>query len=251
MGVQCVDCVAAAASAAPVVRTTFGGRARAGRPVVTLTLIGICVGVYLLQLAGGRSVTNDLLFYPPLGGVQPWRFVSAAFLHSPGSFLHVAFNMYVLYLTGPSLEAALGRARFTALYLVAALGGSVGYLLLWTPVQPGTVGASGAVFGLFGALLVLQRRLRLDLRQTLVIVGINAVLGFVVPGIAWQAHLGGFVVGAAVGAIMAYAPAPQSSRDAAGLRRRTAVQVGGTAAVVVVLVVASWLWLSARGFLPG
>ncbi len=234
----------------PSTRTVFGGRAWSGRPVVTLTLIGTCVAVYLLQIAGGASITDDLLFYPPIGGFEPWRFLTAAFLHSPSSFLHIAFNMYVLYLTGPSLEAAMGRVRFAALYLVAALGGSVGYLLLWTPDQPGTVGASGAVFGMFGALLVLQRRLKLDLRQTLVIVGLNAALGFVVPGIAWQAHLGGFLVGAAVGAIMAYAPAPKDSRDAQGQVRRTAVQGGGTAAVVVVLVVVSTTWLGARGLLP-
>ncbi len=246
---QCVDCVAAGAAATPVRRTVFGGRAADGRPVITLTIIGVCVVAYLLQLVVGRGLTNDLLFYPPLGGVEPWRFLTAAFLHAPSSFLHIALNMYVLYLTGPSLEAALGRVRFAALYLVAAFGGSVGYLLLWNPTLPGTVGASGAVFGLFGALLVLQRRLRLDLRQTLVIVGINAALGFFVPGIAWQAHLGGFVVGAAVGAVMMFAPRPQDARDRAGAVRRTAVQAGGTVLVVAVLVVVSLLWLGARGLL--
>ena len=248
MGVQCVDCVADAARQAPVQRTVLGGRVRPGRPVVTLVLIGLCALTYLLQVvsggAGAGLVTQLLVFYPPLGAVEPWRFLTAAFLH--GSLFHIALNMYVLYLTGPYLEQALGRWRFALLYLVSALGGSVGYLLLYGAGDPGTVGASGAVFGLFGAMLVLQRRLRLPLRQTAVIVGLNVVLGFAIPGIAWQAHLGGLATGAALGAVMAFAPAPRGSR---GPARRTAVQAAGSALVVAVLVAAAVARLGAIGLL--
>ena len=251
MGVQCVDCVAEAARQAPVQRTVLGGLARPGRPVVTLTLIGLCVVTYLLQGvtggAGAGLVTQYLAFYPPLAAAEPWTFLTAAFLH--GSLFHIALNMYVLYLTGPYLERALGRWRFALLYLVSALGGSAGYLLLYGPGEPGTVGASGAVFGLFGAMLVLQRRLRLPLRQTAIIIGLNVVLGLVIPGIAWQAHLGGLVTGAALGAVMAFAPAPGDGRDRAGASRRTVVQVGGSLLVLAVLVAASVARLTAIGAL--
>ena len=251
MGVQCVDCVAQAARQAPVQRTVLGGLARPGRPAVTLTLIGLCVVTYLLQGvtggAGAGLVTRLLVFYPPLAAVEPWTFLTAAFLH--GSLFHIAVNMYVLYLTGPYLERALGRWRFALVYLVSALGGSVGYLLLYGAGDPGTVGASGAVFGLFGAMLVLQRRMRLPLRQTAIIIGLNVVVGFAIPGIAWQAHLGGLATGAALGAVMAFAPAPHDARDRAGASRRTAVQVAGSVAVLVVLAVAAVARLGSIGAL--
>ena len=251
VGVQCVDCVARAAREAPVQRTVLGALVRPGRPVVTLTLIGLCVLTYLLQVITGGAdaglVTQLLVFYPPLGAAEPWRFLTAAFLH--GSLFHIALNMYVLYLTGPYLEQALGRWRFALLYLVSALGGSVGYLLLYGLGQPGTVGASGAVFGLFGAMLVLQRRLRLPLRQISIVIGLNLVVGFLFPGIAWQAHLGGLVTGAALGAVMALVPAPRDGRGSAGAARRTALQVGGSAVVVAVLVAASAAGLISIGAL--
>lgn len=237
MGVQCVDCVAEAARAAPVTRTAFGGRVRGGRPVVTYAVMGACVALYLLQQVGGGLVLQLLAFFPVLAGEQPWRFVTAAFLHSPSNLLHIAFNLYALYLTGPYLEQVLGRLRFAALYLVSAFGGSVGYLLIAGPTAGPTVGASGAVFGLFGALLVVQRRLGRQTGQIVGVLVVNGVLGFVLPGIAWQAHLGGLLTGAAVAAVMVAAPAPGVPRDPRGAARRSAVQAAGTVAVTTVLVV--------------
>jgi membrane associated rhomboid family serine protease len=119
--------------------------------------------------------------------------------------------MYMLWMFGQALEPLLGRIRFLALYLLAAVGGSVGYLLLtpaYTPGQPlaGVVGASGAIFGLFGAMLVVQRHRGGDTKQLWVLIAINGVIGFIVPQIAWQAHLGGLVTGAACAAAIAYAP---------------------------------------------
>jgi membrane associated rhomboid family serine protease len=230
VGVQCVDCVREAARAMPTVRTTLGGRARGGRPVVTLTVIGLCVASYLLQrLVPGW--TAQWAFFPFAGEVEPWRFLTAAFLHSTGGFLHILFNMYALWLVGPYLEQTLGRWRFVALYVLAAIGGQVGVTLLASPLEPawftGVVGASGAVFGLFGAILVVLRRLGRDARQILVFLAINGALGFVVPGIAWQAHLGGLLTGVALGAAYAYAPR----------ERRDAVAVSATAATAVLLVV--------------
>jgi membrane associated rhomboid family serine protease len=236
VGVQCVDCVAEAARAAPVTRTAFGGRVRGGRPAVTFAVMGACVVLYLLQQAGGGLVLRLLAFFPALAGEQPWRFVTAAFLHSPSNLLHIAFNLYALYLTGPYLEQVLGRLRFAALYLVAAFGGSVGYLLIAGLDAPPTVGASGAVFGLFGALLVVQRRLGRQTGQIVGVLVVNGVLGFALPNVAWEAHLGGLLTGAAVAAVMVGAPAPGVPRDRRGAARRSAVQAVGTLAVAALLV---------------
>ncbi|WP_416220806.1 rhomboid family intramembrane serine protease [Cellulomonas sp. S1-8] len=203
-----MDCVAEAARTAPEGRTVFGGRVRGGRPVVTLTLIALCAVSYVLQLTV-TGWTSQWAFSPVAGAFEPWRFLTAAFLHSPGQIFHILFNMIALYMVGPYLESTLGRARFATLYLVSALGGSVGAVLLapatdtWTTAM---VGASGAVFGMFGAVLVVLRRLGRDAGPIIGILVLNGVLGFVLPGIAWQAHLGGLVVGAALGAAYAYAP---------------------------------------------
>ena len=137
--------------------------------------------------------------------------------------------MYALWVMGSYLEPMLGRARFVAIYLLSALGGSVMYLLLSTPPSAaqiatgdygmwwtGAVGASGAVFGLFGAFLVLQRRLGRSSAGMYVIIGINAVIGFVIPGIAWQAHLGGLLTGAGVAAAIAYSGRNRGPLAAAG-----------------------------------
>ncbi|GAB3158090.1 hypothetical protein GCM10027059_02180 [Myceligenerans halotolerans] len=202
-----------AAKRAPRVTTTLGGDARTERPVVTYTIIGMCVVSFLLQLVPGLGWTERWLFLPAAGEVEPWRFLTVAFLHSTGMLLHIAFNMYALYITGQFLEPLLGRARFVALCALSAIGGSVGFLLFagvpgffgvsW---MQGTVGASGMVFGLFGAMLPVLRRLGRSAGQIVVLLAINGVLGFVVDGIAWQAHLGGLVTGLAIGAAFAFAP---------------------------------------------
>jgi membrane associated rhomboid family serine protease len=233
VGVQCIDCVRQQTRGARQPRTTFGGRVSGERPTVTLTLIGACVAMFVLQQIPGLGITSQFAFYPILADMQPWRFLTAAFLHSPSWFLHIAFNMYALWLLGPYLEGLLGRLRFAVLYLVSALGGSVGYLLLADPlgrswVTP-TVGASGAVFGLFGAIVVVNRRLGRQMNQILVVIAINGVIGFLVPGIAWQAHLGGLVTGAAVAGTLAYAPRV----------RRNAVQLAGVGGITALLVLTS------------
>lgn len=232
VGVQCVDCVRESSSGTRQARTTFGGRMGDGRPLVTWTLMALCGLAYVAQRLPGLDVTNQFAFAGVVAEAEPWRFLTAAFLHAPGFVFHILLNMYALYLIGPYLEDLFGRARFLSLYLVAAFGGSVGYLLLAPPEQ-GTVGASGAVFGLFGALAVVQRKLGRDLGQILVLIAINTAFGFIIDGIAWQAHLGGLVTGAAVAAVLAYAPR----------ERRNAVQAGGLAVIGLVLVVAAVLGL--------
>lgn len=251
VGVQCVDCVREGAKTVRQGRTIFGGDVAAigGRPIVTMTIIAICVAVFVGQLAV-PSLTNDVAFAPYLGDTEPWRFLTSAFAHAPRNFLHIGFNMYALWMMGQYLEPMLGRARFAALYLISAFGGSVVYLLLAFPHtvdelnrgdygswETAAVGASGAVFGLFGAFLILQRRLGRSAATMYATIGINAVIGFVVPGIAWQAHLGGFLVGIACAAVFAYLG---KRPDGGGTQRASfSIHWLALAGITVVLVVLS------------
>lgn len=221
-------------------RTQFGARVSTdGRPVVTVTIIVIAAAVWLLQQVS-PLVTRELAFVPVLAAAEPWRFLTAAFAHSPSQVLHILFNMFALWQIGQYLEPLLGRLRFAILYLVSAFGGSVGVLLLAAPptdlgaltdgnwVTP-VVGASGAVFGLFGALLMLNRHLGRSSGPMFGVLAVNAVLGFVVPGIAWQAHLGGVLTGVALaGAITATA-----------LQARRRLQLPALAAVLGLILIAA------------
>ena len=245
VGVHCVDCVEQAARSSRPAQTVFGGRVRGDRPIVTFWIIGLCVASYVLQLTV-PGWTQRWWFSPIEGASQPWRFLTAAFLHSPSFLLHIVFNMIALWSVGPYLEATLGRARYLTLYLVAAVGGSVGMVVLAPALgtsgwYTAAVGASGAVFGLFGAVLVVLRRLGRFAGGILGIIVINGVLSFVVPGIAWQAHLGGLVTGALLGAAYAYAPRGRQHLVSA---LATLVVVGG-------LVASTLVTYAQAGLLPG
>jgi membrane associated rhomboid family serine protease len=225
VGIQCVDCVREAARSAPVRHTPFGGALGSGKPVVTYVIIALCALVYLLEWVPGLDVQSALWYAPVYTEFQPWRLLTAAFVHSQNFLPHILFNMYALWIMGRALEPALGRLRFAVLFLISAFAGSVGVLLL-APLNVPVVGASGAIFGLFGALFVIQRQRGGDVRQIIVLIVINAALGFLVPGIAWQAHLGGLVAGSVGAAILVYAPKGP---------RRNMMQWGGLAILLLVL----------------
>ena len=202
-----------------------------GRPVVTYAIIAITAFAFLLGLIPGFGdlVRGSLLFwapsiYPTLPvPFQPWTVLTVALVHS--SFWHIGLNMLALWLISRSLEPLLGRWRFLTLYLLSTLGGSVAVALLSFPTQ--VVGASGAIFGLFGALLVIGRHLGANVTGIAIILGLNLVIGFI-PGfnVSWQAHVGGLVVGALVGLIFSVTRSP----------RRRALQIALLAAVALGLV---------------
>ncbi|MFL4472923.1 rhomboid family intramembrane serine protease [Paeniglutamicibacter sp. MACA_103] len=229
VGTQCVDCVREANKQLPSTRTVFGGRTTDGRPLVTYVLIAINMVVFGLQMLLPNFSTYLVyagLYTSPYLEPEPWRMLTSTFAHSTSFIGHVAFNMYALYICGRVLEPMLGRLRFLALYLAAGLGGSVAVLLITDPRTP-VLGASGAVFGLFAAMFVLLRSRGVQTMQILVLIAINLAIGFIFPGIAWEAHVGGLVVGAATAAVMAYAPKGQ---------QRALMQWAGTALLVLLLV---------------
>ncbi|HEX5598159.1 MAG TPA: rhomboid family intramembrane serine protease [Micromonosporaceae bacterium] len=251
VGHQCPECVAEGRRTQRPVRTAFGGGAAGQHGFVTKALIGINVAVALLALgvgglgsiAGGRwggllggatalhqyaamigyiDVPGGQLL--PFGVVagEYYRLFTAMFLHY--GVLHLALNMWALWIIGRTLEGALGPARFLALYLVSGLGGSVA-VYYFAPTGL-TAGASGAIFGLFAALFVILRRLGRDTSGVVPILVINLVFTFTVPGISIAGHLGGMAIGAATAAILAYAPR----------HRRTMVQAVGSGLLVVALI---------------
>jgi membrane associated rhomboid family serine protease len=203
VGFQCPDDVRAGRATVRQGRTVVGAPANSQLPLVSYLLIGLNVLVYLITALshGGTLIDNtggtlfaDWQLVPVLVGYnhEYLRLVTAAFLHYGP--LHIALNMFALYVIGPPLERILGWWRFLVVYLLAALGGSVAILLLGDPRQP-VVGASGAIFGLFAAALVLSRLVGFDTRSLLITIGINFIFTFSVPGISKLGHIGGFLIG--------------------------------------------------------
>lgn len=190
---------------------------------VSLGVIGTCVGLYLgvtlLGMAGGLERWG----MQPVAiaiGEQWFRLVSSIFLHA--GLLHVGFNMYVLYVIGPPLEEVLGHGRFLTLFLLSGLGGSVASYA-FSPLLTLSVGASGAIFGLMAAWIVVGRRLDQDVSQVVGLLAINVALGFLLPGIDWRAHLGGAVTGAVVALVLTTGRG-QQGRERVG--RQAAASIG-------------------------
>jgi len=232
VGHQCVECVGEGAKSVRRAPTTSGGK-----PIVTYVLIAANVVMFVLQMAV-PGFQQALYLWPAAVAVydQYYRLLTSAFLHDGPT--HILFNMWALWVIGPALERWLGRTRFLALYFLSALGGSVLVYLL-TAINVPTLGASGAIFGLFGATLVLSRKLNFDMRWIAGLIVINLVITFVVPSISWQGHVGGLLTGAAISWVYAYAPRSN----------RALIQAG--VSVAVLLLFAALIWWRTTSLLTG
>jgi membrane associated rhomboid family serine protease len=177
-------------------------RLKSDQPRVTLSLIMINLVIWLLQVIPGSTVTTTLLYAPLLTVIEPWRMITAGFVHSPDSVWHILLNAYSIYIFGRVIEPMLGPGRFLGLYLISIFGGSAMVLWLGEPVVP-VVGASGAFFGLMGAYLIMLRAIGDNSGLLVGLIAVNLAFGFLVPGISWQGHLGGLLAGMAVTAVYA------------------------------------------------
>jgi len=264
VGFQCPECVKEGQREQRPLRTTYGGLRPTAAGFVSMVLIGINVAVWLLVNVTGRNGSglvgllalharglcdvgpgfvgatqaacgaHGLTWYAGVSEGAYWQLVTSAFLHV--EILHIGFNMFALWVLGPQLEQLFGRVRFVALYLLSALAGSA-LVYVAAPTSVPTLGASGAIFGLMGALLVVALRTRMNVSSILVWIGINAVLTLTIPNISWQGHLGGFIGGVLVAAAIVWAPR----------KWRQQVQWGGMgviAAGIVLMVVVRTLTLT-------
>jgi membrane associated rhomboid family serine protease len=230
VGYQCVDCVAQGNRG---VRrpTTVAGADSGGRPVAVPALVVVNVAIFAWTVVQSGSVAANAVaplfrawsLVPGLvGDGEWWRVLTSGFLHFGP--IHLLFNMLALWIIGRDVETVLGRGRFLAVYFAALLGGSAAVMLVYSAGSQ-VAGASGAVFGLMGALAVVLRRLRVSPGPVIGIIALNVAISFVIPAISLIAHLGGLAVGAAATAALVYAPA----------RRRNAVQAAALVAIVVLL----------------
>ena len=181
-------------------------RWRNGDPVITTAIMAICIVVWAIEAVlflvwpeGGNAFVNAGMLLPATAVRYPWTFITSMFLHQPTSLWHILFNMLTLWCVGPVLERMMGHWPYLALYLLSGLGGGAG-LMVWAVCSPSgwmtaAYGASGALFGLFAAILVVYRRIGIDIRSMLIWMLINFLMPVITPGIAWQAHVGGFIVG--------------------------------------------------------
>ncbi|MFC7495582.1 MULTISPECIES: rhomboid family intramembrane serine protease [unclassified Nocardioides] len=258
VGFQCPECVNTGRKETRSGRTAYGGLRPTNASVTSGVLIGINAVIWLaIMVTGGSgSWLVDLLALRPNGvcdlengflntvvseatctsggaqwlpGVADgawWQLVTSGFTHV--TITHIAFNMLALWMIGPQLEMVLGRVRFLALYLLSLLAGST--VVLWAAGEYQlTLGASGAIYGLFGAMVIVARRVGGDMRALWGLILVNVLITFVVPNISWQGHLGGFVGGVLATGILVYAPR----------RHRTAYQIAGLVALLAVLAVAT------------
>jgi membrane associated rhomboid family serine protease len=272
VGHQCPECVAEGRRTVRPARTAFGGTGAGAAGHVTIALIALNVlaffatiissgsadsvaggglggliggftplhewGAQVTQPMGRFVGTNEEVPLP--GGLvdgEFYRMFTSMFLHYGA--LHLLLNMWGLWILGRPLEELLGRARFVALYLLSGLGGSVSVYLFSDP-NGFTAGASGAIFGLFAALIVVLRRMRRSVAGIVPVLVINLVITLGVPGISIAGHFGGMVTGAAVAAGLAYAPRTV----------RTPVQVATIVGVLVLLGVLTIGWTLALPAVP-
>jgi membrane associated rhomboid family serine protease len=257
VGFQCPNCIAEGAKTTRSARTPYGGT-RTGNPALSsMVLIGMNIVVWLTIVATGwresrlidrlallpvgrcgsdaspgayynlasehtceRATDGDGIWFPGVSDGSYWQLVTSGFAHV--EIWHIGFNMVALWFLGPQLEAVLGRTRFLALYFISLLAGAA--LVYWLADEgSATLGASGAIFGLLGALLVVAYKVGGDVRGLMVWLGLNVAITFLFPNVSWQGHLGGFAGGFLVGAVLVYAPR----------ERRTPIQAVGLSVITV------------------
>jgi membrane associated rhomboid family serine protease len=223
VGFQCPECVANAQVALP--KTRFGGSFNTV-PKVTRAILITCISIFVLSLLLGSFALAFGMIPAAIAQGEWWRLLTSTLLH--GSILHLLFNMYALYWLGPQLERSLGHVRFAALYILSALGGSVASYW-FSDLRTVSVGASGAIFGLITATIVIGREMRTDVSQLVVLLGLNVIIGFLQSGIDWRAHFGGAITGAAIAFI--YTKGNRLNRDR--------IHRAGLAGIFVFLVVAT------------
>lgn len=237
VGYQCPECARSGRTREATL--PYGGKIFEQAGLVTIVLAALNIAAYLIT--GFTSVTGfthneaaklfkDWVLVPAdvANDHEYWRMISSAFLHYGP--IHILANMISLAVLGPGLERVLGRLRFATLYVVSALGGSVAVYLFDNSLNR-VAGASAAIFGLFGALVVVYRKLGLDIRALLPTLLINAYITWRVPEISWLGHVGGFVVGLITATVIVYAPRAQ----------RNAVQIMGVGTILAVMM-ALTLW---------
>jgi membrane associated rhomboid family serine protease len=193
IGYQCPACTS---DSTPVIKGINRNRFipdQKNTPVTKFLSISLIAIFPLQELTGTLLVKSFALFAPLVTSGEWWRLISAGFLH--GSIIHLLFNVYILWVIGSQLESIVGNIKFIIIYFVSLLGGSVASYL-FSPFGSYSIGASGAIFGLMGAMLVVGRKRNLDISQITTLVAINVVIGFVLSGIDWRAHLGGLAAGA-------------------------------------------------------
>ena len=214
-------------------------RLKSDQPRVTISLIMINLVIWLLQVIPGSTLTSTLFYAPLLTVIEPWRMITAGFVHSPDSVWHILLNAYSIYIFGRVIEPMLGPVRFLVLYLVSIFGGSAMVLWLSEPVAP-VVGASGAFFGLMGAYLIMLRAIGDNSGLLVGLIAVNLAFGFLVPGISWQGHLGGLLAGMAVTAVYA------RTRYKSGLSQK--IQVLGVIGLIAGATVAGVIFRLPVGF---
>lgn len=225
LGGPCPDCAqhGAVAHGGP----TYAPARTTWVPLITYGLIALNVACFIGQQAWPGRDSGLMLWSPAVADGQFYRLLTAPFLHYGP--MHLLLNMWTLYVVGPPLERVLGQLRFSALYLLSALGGSAAVYLL-APPNTLTAGASGAIFGLFGAMLILGRRMQMELSWVAVVIIANLIFTFTVPHVSWQGHIGGLITGLLAAAAFL---------DFGGLSR---IRIQAAATVALLLLLAGLIW---------
>ncbi|MGO1053802.1 rhomboid family intramembrane serine protease [Crossiella sp. CA198] len=209
VGKQCPDCLAEGKKSQRRGVNLVGNEDEHVRPIVMPVLIALNIVVFAITVVQAGSVNNlaaswvydnGAMWNLAVAGDQWWRLITSAFLHV--ALWHLAVNMLSLWMLGQELEPLFGRIRFLLLYLLSAVGSAVAVFLF----SEGAVGASGAIFGLLGAVVVVFIRKRQSLQPLLMVFGLNVVFGLVIGNVSWVGHAGGLVTGALVAAGLIYVP---------------------------------------------